>query len=141
MYFTLMPFFITYSRHGSINSVNLLPFFAICLYHVGKLRKDFFLLRLFKPSILLCEYRPHLLIEVDKILYGSLLLLTCLHEKTVETTDYKKIMWYINSRVFKGLDFKNEISFPFGIPSDPNKGVAGVNRGEPGGLRPTHHKR
>ena len=38
-------------------------------------------------------------------------------------------MWYIDSRVLNGGEFKNEISFPFRIPSDSNKGVAGGARG------------
>ena len=38
-------------------------------------------------------------------------------------------MWYIDSRVLNGGEFKNEIIFPFRIPSDSNKGVAGGARG------------
>ena len=30
---------------------------------------------------------------------------------------------YINCRVFNDADFKNEIGFPYRIPSDPNKGA------------------
>ena len=37
----------------------------------------------------------------------------------------KKIMWYINSMVFNGGDFKNGISFSFRIPPDPPKGALG----------------
>ena len=33
-------------------------------------------------------------------------------------------MWYINSMVFNGGDFKNGISFSFKIPPDPPKGAA-----------------
>ena len=42
-----------------------------------------------------------------------------------ETYIQQKIMWYINSGVINSRDFKNEISFPFRIPSDLNKGIAG----------------
>ena len=39
-------------------------------------------------------------------------------------------------------DVKNEIRFPFRIPSDPNKGVAGgAKGGRGGGVRPILHKR
>ena len=34
-------------------------------------------------------------------------------------------MWYIDSRLLDGGEFKNKISFPFRLPSHPNKGVAG----------------
>ena len=33
----------------------------------------------------------------------------------------------------KSRDFKNEISFPFRIPPDPNKGVTGEAKGGGGG--------
>ena len=46
------------------------------------------------------------------------------------------ILRLVNSR-----DFKNEIGFPFRIPSDPNKGVASGARGGEGGLRPIYNKR
>ena len=41
-----------------------------------------------------------------------------------ETYIHQKIIRYIKSWVFNSRDFKNEISFHFRIPSDPNKGVA-----------------
>ena len=50
-----------------------------------------------------------------------------------ETYTQQKIMWYIKSGVFNSRDFKNEISFPFRIPLDPNKGVAGRALGGKGG--------
>ena len=55
-------------------------------------------------------------------------------EGGADTYTWLKIMWYIKSGVFNSRDFKNEISFPFRIPSDPNKGVAGgaLGRGKGG---------
>ena len=38
-------------------------------------------------------------------------------------------MWYINSRVLNGVEFKNEFIISLRIPSDPNKGVASRARG------------
>ena len=58
-----------------------------------------------------------------------------------ETYTPQKIIRYIKSGVFKSRDLKSEISFPFRIPSDPNKGVAGGALGGAGGLRPIHNKR
>ena len=42
-----------------------------------------------------------------------------------ETYTQQKIMKYINSGGVNSRNFKNEISFPFRIPSDTNNGVAG----------------
>ena len=46
-----------------------------------------------------------------------------------ETYTAQKIMRYINSWVFIREDLKNEISSPFRITSDSNKGVAEGARG------------
>ena len=49
-----------------------------------------------------------------------------------------KIMLYINSRVFKSEDIKNDFIFAFGIDSDPLRVYPGVVIG--GGLRLIYHK-
>ena len=45
-------------------------------------------------------------------------------EGVADTYTQQKTMKYINSGVPNSRDFKNEVSFPFRIPSHPNKGVA-----------------
>ena len=44
----------------------------------------------------------------------------------VETNTLLKIMYYINSRLFKSGDFKNVVSFAFRINSDPPRACTGV---------------
>ena len=49
-----------------------------------------------------------------------------------------KIMLYINARVFRSEDIKNDVIFGFGINSGPLRVHPGVIIG--GGLRPIYHK-